>query len=48
MLMAYSPGYSAILGIITCIVVSWFRKDTRIDLKGFVHASRVRHSPFEL
>jgi len=40
MLMGYSPGYSAILGIITCIVVSWFRKETRIDLKGFVHASR--------
>ncbi|MES9935845.1 MAG: TRAP transporter fused permease subunit [Sedimenticola sp.] len=40
MLMGYSPGYSAILGIITCIVVSWFRKDTRVDLKGFVAASR--------
>ncbi|MCG8123598.1 MAG: TRAP transporter fused permease subunit, partial [Candidatus Thiodiazotropha taylori] len=40
MLAGYSPGYSAILGIITCIVVSWFRKSTRIDLKGFVHASR--------
>ena len=40
MLMGYSPGYSAILGIVTCIVISWFRKDTRIDLKGFVEASR--------
>ncbi|HEY5739094.1 MAG TPA: TRAP transporter fused permease subunit [Gammaproteobacteria bacterium] len=40
MLMGYSPGYSAILGIVTCIAVSWFRKDTRIDLKGFVDASR--------
>ncbi len=40
MLMGYSPGYSAILGIITCIVVSWFRRDTRIDLKAFVNASR--------
>ncbi len=40
MLMGFSPGYSAILGIVTCIVVSWFRKDTRIDLKGFVEASR--------
>ncbi len=40
MLMGYSPGYSAILGIVTCIVVSWFRKDTRIDLKGFMAASR--------
>ncbi|TNF88742.1 MAG: TRAP transporter fused permease subunit [Gammaproteobacteria bacterium] len=40
MLMGFSPGYSAILGIVTCIAVSWFRKDTRIDLKGFVDASR--------
>jgi len=40
MLMGYSPGYSAILGIVTCIVVSWFRKDTRIDLRGFALASR--------
>lgn len=40
MLMGYSPGYSAILGIVTCIVISWFKKDTRIDLKGFVDASR--------
>ncbi|MCU7853742.1 MAG: TRAP transporter fused permease subunit [Candidatus Thiodiazotropha sp. (ex Monitilora ramsayi)] len=40
MLMGYSPGYSAILGMVTCIIISWFRKDTRIDLKGFVEASR--------
>ncbi|MBW2604875.1 MAG: TRAP transporter fused permease subunit [Deltaproteobacteria bacterium] len=40
MLMGFSPGYSAILGTVTCIVISWFRKDTRIDLKGFVEASR--------
>jgi TRAP transporter 4TM/12TM fusion protein len=40
MLAGYSPGYSAILGIVACIVVSWFRKDTRIDLKGFAQASR--------
>ena len=40
MLMGFSPGYSAILGIVTCIVVSWFRKDTRIDLRGFAEASR--------
>ncbi|MCU7930288.1 MAG: TRAP transporter fused permease subunit [Candidatus Thiodiazotropha sp. (ex Codakia rugifera)] len=40
MLAGYSPGYSAILGIVTCIVVSWFRKETRIDLKGFLDASR--------
>jgi len=40
MLLGYSPGFSAILGIVGCIVVSWFRKDTRIGLKGFVEASR--------
>ena len=40
MLMGFSPGYSAILGIVTCIVVSWFKKDTRIDARGFVRASR--------
>ena len=40
MLMGYSPGYSAILGIVACIVISWFRKDTRIDLHGFRMASR--------
>lgn len=40
MLSGYSPGYSAILGIVACIVVSWFRKDTRIGLKGFMEASR--------
>jgi len=40
MLSGYSPGYSAILGIATCIVVSWFRKDTRIGFRGFMEASR--------
>ncbi|MEN8130011.1 MAG: TRAP transporter fused permease subunit [Pseudomonadota bacterium] len=40
MLSGYSPGYSAILGVVTCIVISWFRKETRIDLRGFVEASR--------
>jgi len=40
MLMGFSPGYSAILGIVTCIAVSWFRKETRVGLKGFAMASR--------
>ncbi len=40
MLTGYSPAYSAILGTVTCLVISWFRKDTRIDLKRFVEASR--------
>jgi len=40
MLAGFSPGYSAILGIVTCIVISWFRKDTRITPKRFVEACR--------
>jgi len=40
MLAGYSPGYSAILGVLTCIAVSWVRVDTRIGLKGFLEASR--------
>ena len=40
MLAGYSPGYSAILGIVACIAVSWVRKDTRIDARRFLHASR--------
>jgi TRAP transporter 4TM/12TM fusion protein len=40
MLTGYSPAYSAILGVVSCLVVSWFRKDTRIGLKQFVEASR--------
>ena len=40
MLAGYSPGYSAILGVVACIAVSWVRKDTRIDAKRFVAASR--------
>ena len=40
MLMGYSPAYSAILGIVTCIAVSWFRRDTRIGPKRILVASR--------
>jgi TRAP transporter 4TM/12TM fusion protein len=40
MLMGYSPGYSAVLGILTCIAVSWLRKDTRIRPRQFLLASR--------
>jgi TRAP transporter 4TM/12TM fusion protein len=40
MLYGYSPAYSAILGTIACIAISWVRKETRIDFKGFVRASR--------
>ena len=40
MLLGYSPGYSAILGLVSCIVISWFRKETRIGPKEFLQASR--------
>ncbi|MBC8207831.1 MAG: TRAP transporter fused permease subunit [Desulfobulbaceae bacterium] len=40
MLMGYSPGYSAIIGLCSCIVVSWFKKETRIGPKEFLEASR--------
>ncbi|RLJ18159.1 C4-dicarboxylate ABC transporter permease [bacterium endosymbiont of Escarpia laminata] len=40
MLMGYSPGYAAIIGIVTSIAISWFRKETRIGPKGFVTAAR--------
>ncbi|SMC87308.1 TRAP transporter, 4TM/12TM fusion protein [Desulfocicer vacuolatum DSM 3385] len=40
MLAGFSPGYSAIIGLISCIAISWVRKDTRIGFKRFVEASR--------
>ena len=40
MLYGYSPGYSAILGTISCIVISWVRKETRIGPKKFLAAAR--------
>jgi len=40
MLYGFSPGYSAILGLASCIAVSYVRKDTRIGPKRFIEASR--------
>ena len=40
MLYGFSPGYSAILGLVSCIVISWIRKETRIGPKRFIQASR--------
>jgi TRAP transporter 4TM/12TM fusion protein len=40
MLYGFSPAYSAILGLVTCIVISYFRKETRIGPKRFVEAAR--------
>lgn len=41
LLLGYSAGFSAVCGIASCIVISWFKKDTRIGLKQFVEAARV-------
>lgn len=40
MLLGYSPGYSAILGVVACIAVSYVGKKHRIDVPGFINASR--------
>ncbi|MCG8689332.1 MAG: TRAP transporter fused permease subunit [Desulfobacterales bacterium] len=32
MLSGYSPAYSAIIGLITCVYISWVRKDIKMDL----------------
>lgn len=40
MLRGYSPGYAAVLGLAACVAVSWLRKDTRMDPRGFVEAAR--------
>ncbi len=40
LLMGYSAGFSAALGIVSCIVISWFKKETRIGLKEVLEAAR--------
>jgi TRAP transporter 4TM/12TM fusion protein len=40
MLYGFSPAYAAILGMVTCIAISWVRKDTRIGPRRFVEAAR--------
>lgn len=40
MLYGYSPGYSAILGIAACIVISYFRKETRMGPQQLLEAAR--------
>lgn len=32
MLSGYSPGYSAILGLVSCVYISWVNKEKRMDL----------------
>ncbi len=40
MLWGYSPGFSAVIGIGTSIVVSWLRPDTAIGPREFLQAAR--------
>ncbi len=40
MLMGYSPSYTAVLGIIACIAISWINRDTRMGPREFVEAAR--------
>ncbi|MDA3902580.1 MAG: TRAP transporter fused permease subunit [Desulfuromusa sp.] len=40
MLYGYSPGYAAILGLVSCIAVSYVVKETRIGPKEFLEAAR--------
>lgn len=41
LLFGYSAGFSAVCGILSCLIISWFKKDTRIGIKEFVEAARV-------
>lgn len=40
MLLGYSAGFAAVIGLFTCVVISWFKKETRITPKKFLVASR--------
>ncbi len=40
MFLGYSPGYAAVLGLLSCIAVSWMRKETRIGFRAFREAAR--------
>lgn len=40
MLYGFSPGYSAIIGLISCIIISYIKKETRIGPKRFIETAR--------
>ncbi len=40
MFLGFSPSYAAVLGIASCIAVSWLREETRIDFGAFREAAR--------
>ncbi len=39
MLLGYSSSVAAVAGLLSCIVISWFKKDTRMGVKQMVEAS---------
>ena len=39
MLAGYSPGFAAVSGIVSCIVISCVKAETRMDFTGFVEAA---------
>ncbi|MCW8849563.1 MAG: TRAP transporter fused permease subunit, partial [Melioribacteraceae bacterium] len=40
MLVGFSAGFAAVIGIVSCVVVSWFNKDTKMGFNKFVQAAR--------
>ncbi len=40
MLKGYSAGFAAVMGILSCLVLSWLKRETRIGPRRFVEASR--------
>jgi len=40
MLIGYSAGFAAVIGILSCIVVSWFNRETRMGPKELLEAAR--------
>ncbi len=40
MLMGYSPGFAAVVGIVTSIVISWFKPETRMGPRAIMEGAR--------
>ena len=39
MLSGFSPGFAAVIGILSCIAISWVKTETRMGFNGFVDAA---------
>ncbi|MBT6011056.1 MAG: TRAP transporter fused permease subunit [Candidatus Marinimicrobia bacterium] len=39
MLSGFSPGFAAVIGILSCIAISWVKTETRMGFNGFVEAA---------